>query len=107
MKISFTSWLWLFCSIASYSLGEFFSKKIASKFTINYLLLVVVFYAGSGLFWIPAMMQRNSLIVLGFIWTILACISTIAIGLGMGETLNLPQTIGVAMGMAGLILMSM
>ena len=107
MKISFTSWLWLLGSIASYSLGEFFSKKIAEKFSTTNLILVVIFYAGSGLFWIPAMIQRNSLIVLGFIWTILACISTIAIGLGMGETLNTPQTIGVILGIIGLLLMSM
>lgn len=106
MKTSLVSWLWLACSIASYSAGEFFSKKIAGEFRWSYFWVILLCYSGSGLFWIPAMMQRNSLVVLGFTWSLLSIVSTLAIGFGMGETLTNFQTIGVILAIAALVILS-
>ena len=107
MKITIVSWIWLISSIASYSLGEFFSKKIAGEFRWSYFWIILLCYAGSGLFWIPAMMQRNSLIVLGFIWSLLSIISTLLIGFSMGETFSTAQIVGIALAVAAILLLSL
>jgi multidrug transporter EmrE-like cation transporter len=106
MKTTLTSWLWLTASIASYSAGEYFSKKIAGEFRWSYFWMILLCYAGSGLFWIPAMMQRNSLIVLGFTWSLLSIISTLAIGFSMGETFSTTQIVGIVMAVASIIILS-
>jgi len=51
-------------SLTSYTLGEYYSKKIANGFSWSTFVIILVCYAGSGLFWIPAIRQTNAIIVL-------------------------------------------
>ena len=107
MKISLLSWFWMACSIASYSCGEYYSKKVAENFSWFYISCIIAGYVGSGAFWIPAMIQRNGLIVLGLIWTLAAASATLLIGKYMGEVLNTYQLVGVVLAIIAAVLLSL
>ena len=106
MKISLLSWFWMLCSIGAYSLGEYYSKKVALHFSWWYVVFILLAYIGSGAFWIPAIIQRNGLIVLGLIWVLAAMASTLLIGRAM-EALTACQTAGVVLAIVAAALLSL
>jgi len=107
MNIPLAAWLWLILSVSCYGVGEYFSKEIAVEFSWRTLSFLLLGYLGSTIFWIPAMIQKNSLIILGVIWTLLVSIITISIGIYTGEVITPVQWVGVALAVIGAILLSL
>ena len=68
---------------------------------------VVAASALSSLLWLPALLHRNELAVMGTAWLVLAMAATAAIGvLVFGESLNRFQIAGLALAAAALVLLS-
>jgi multidrug transporter EmrE-like cation transporter len=99
--------VWLVLSAVFFAIGEFLSKKFAlsPKFpTIIYILLA---YSAGVLAWLPAILQKNQLSVVGTLWAVLSLLTTILIGLIIfNEKLNLTGVIGIFFAFIAVILLS-
>jgi multidrug transporter EmrE-like cation transporter len=98
---------WLLASSLFLAAGDFMSKKLAMNPKISYFILVMIFYPLCSLFWIPAIMQKNQLSIVGMIWTVLSIAITLFIGLLIfGEKLSLVGVIGVFFALIAVVLLS-
>lgn len=97
--------VWLIISALFFSVGEYLSKTWGIHPSLKLAILVAFVYSIGSLFWLPALLHKNQLIIMGTIWTILATLSTIAIGLIIfHEKLSALQWVGVVLSFLALIL---
>ena len=97
---------WLILSALFFAAGEFWSKKFALSPRFSYVILIVAIYSLGTLAWLPAILQKNSLIIAGAIWTILSLSTTILIGLYIfGEKLSLTGIAGIVVAFIAIILL--
>lgn len=97
--------VWLLMSAAFFATGEYLSKTWGISPSFKLALLVAFVYSIGSLLWLPALLHKNQLIIMGTIWTILATLSTIAIGfLIFHEKLTVLQWVGVFLSFVALIL---
>jgi len=99
--------IWLVISALFFAFGEFLSKKFALAPSFNYVVLVVVIYAFGTLAWLPAILQKNQLSIVGAIWSVLSLMATVLIGvLIFGEKLNMVGILGIIFAAIAIALLS-
>ncbi len=98
---------WLILSAIFFAVGEFFSKKFALAPNWSYVALVVIIYALGTLAWLPAILQKNQLSIVGAIWSVLSLLATVLIGvLIFKEHLNIIGISGIALALISIFLLS-
>ena len=98
--------IWLFISAIFFAGGEYLSKIWALGPSIPILIFVLIIYSLGVLFWLPALLHKNQLAIMGTIWTMLGTLATVLIGiLIFHEKLTLIQWLGVALAFLSLFLL--
>jgi multidrug transporter EmrE-like cation transporter len=98
---------WIFASAIAFACGEFLSKSHALDPRPVKLFAIFVAYNMGVFFWLPAIMQKKELAIVGTIWSVLSLMSTVLIGMILfNEKLNLHQGIGVILATASIIFLS-
>ncbi len=99
--------IWLIISALFFAFGEFLSKKFALAPSLSYIILIVAIYALGTLAWLPAILQRNQLSIVGSIWSVLSLVATVSIGvLIFGEKLNIVGIVGIIFAAIAIALLS-
>ena len=78
--LSINYFWWLVLSALFFAGGEFLSKEFALNPKVSMVVLIVFVYALGTVAWLPAILQKNSLSVVGTIWSVLSLATTILIG---------------------------
>ena len=105
--LSIPAIIWLITSALLFAGGEFLSKKFALNPSVKYLLIVVAIYALGTLAWLPAILQKNQLSVVGAIWSVLSLLTTVLIGvLIFHEHLNVLGLFGILFALIAVVLLS-
>lgn len=98
---------WLILSALFFALGEYQSKLWAQSPGIRGVILVVVAYAFGTVTWLPALLHKNELAVMGTAWLLLATVATVIIGIFVfGESVNKSQLVGLGLATGALFLLS-
>lgn len=110
LNMNFTSihyiW-WLLISSGFFAIGEFFSKKFALSPKVSYVLLILAAYALGTLAWLPAILQKNQLSIVGTIWSVLSLLATVSIGVIIfSEKLSIVGIIGIVLAFLAIIFLS-
>lgn len=99
--------IWLVASAIFFAVGEFLSKKFALSPKFFYVILILIIYSLGVLAWLPAILQKNQLSVVGTMWSVLSLLTTILIGVIIfGEKLSLIGIAGIVMAMIAIVLLS-
>ncbi len=99
--------IWLIISALFFAFGEFLSKKFALTPSLSYIILIVAIYALGTLSWLPAILQKNQLSIVGSIWSVLSLVATVSIGiLIFGEKLNVAGIVGIIFAAIAIALLS-
>lgn len=100
--------IWLIISALFFAFGEFLSKKFALAPSLYYVVAVVVIYALGALAWLPAILQKNQLSIVGAIWSVMSLMATVLIGiLIFGEKLNAIGIFGIIFAVISIVLLSL
>ena len=100
-------WIWLAWSALFFAGGEYLSKVWVLNPSWKTVALLVGMYVLGVLCWLPALMHKNELAVLGTIWLLLGLMATVAIGLLVfHETVSLVQWSGIILGMVAIVLLA-
>jgi hypothetical protein len=87
--------VWLIGSAIFFAFGEFLSKKFALAPSLHYVVIIVVIYTLGVLAWLPAILQKNQLSIVGSIWSVFR------------EKLNTIGIIGIIFAVIAIALLSM
>ncbi len=99
---------WLLLSALFFAGGEYLSKKWGMHPNWPATFLVVGVYALGTFAWLPALLHKNQLAVMGTLWLLLATAATVAVGLLVfGEKLNNFQTAGIVLSAVAMVLLSL
>ncbi|OGG56788.1 hypothetical protein A3D71_01135 [Candidatus Kaiserbacteria bacterium RIFCSPHIGHO2_02_FULL_55_20] len=99
---------WLILSALFFAFGEYLSKKFALAPSFSYVALIVGIYALGTLAWLPAILQKNQLSIVGAIWSVMSLLATVVIGVAIfGEHLNTLAIIGLVLGFLSILLLSL
>lgn len=99
--------IWLVISAIFFACGEFLSKKFALNPKVIYVIFILLAYSGGVLAWLPAILQKNQLSVVGTLWSVLSLLTTILIGiLIFSEKLSPTSAIGILFAFIAIILLS-
>lgn len=99
--------VWLIVSALFFAVGEFLSKKFALNPRSVYVVYILIFYSLGVLTWLPAILQKNQLSIVGTMWSVLSLLTTILIGvLVFNEKLNITGTVGIIFAFIAIILLS-
>lgn len=99
---------WLILSALLFAFGEYLSKKFALAPSFSYVALIVFIYALGTLAWLPAILQKNQLSIVGAIWSVMSLLATVLIGvLIFGEHLNTTAILGLLLGFAAIVLLAL
>jgi len=100
--------IWLIVSSLFFAVGEFLSKKFALNPSLVLVIFIIFTYSISVLLWLPAILQKNQLSVVGVMWSVLSLLITILIGtIIFRETLNLFSALGIIFAIVATILLSL
>lgn len=100
--------VWLVLSALFFAFGEYLSKKFALAPSFSYVALIVGIYALGTLAWLPAILQKNQLSIVGAIWSIMSLVATVLIGVTIfGEHLNGLAIAGLVLGFLAILLLSL
>lgn len=103
----FPVWILLVLSSASVITGDFFAKYWSTKEKTLFLVIALLGYLFSGVFYIPVL-KREGLVISSMIWVLLSTIGFIVIGVVLfKETLTPMQIAGIAAGTVALILLNL
>ena len=98
---------WLILSALFFAAGEFLSKKFALDPGIKYVIYILVAYCLGTLAWLPAILQKNQLSVVGTIWSVMSLLATVLIGVALfQEKLNIFGLMGIATAFISIVLLS-
>jgi multidrug transporter EmrE-like cation transporter len=108
MKVSSIHYIvWLIISTLFFALGEFLSKKFSLNPKITYVIYILIIYSLGVLAWLPAILQKNQLSIVGTIWSVLSLLTTILIGvLVFKEKLEFTGVLGIILAFIAIILLS-
>jgi len=105
---SINYFIWLLLSIIFFGIGEFLSKKFALNPKWTFVIGVLISYSIGALLWLPAILQKNNLSIIGAMWSVLSFIITILIGIAIfGEKLNTLGIIGLILGLTSITILSL
>jgi len=100
--------VWLILSALLFAFGEYLSKKFALAPSFSYVALIVFIYALGTLAWLPAILQKNQLSIVGAIWSVMSLLATVLIGVIIfGEHLNALAVAGLVLGFLAILLLSL
>lgn len=86
-----------------YAFGEYFSKKWGMAPSFWKTILVVAVYAVGTLTWLPALLHRNEIAIMGTIWLVLAVIATVFVGVVIfQEKVTMVEWIGIILALLAL-----
>jgi multidrug transporter EmrE-like cation transporter len=98
---------WLVLSALFFAFGEFLSKKFALSPKITLVFFIILVYSLGTLAWLPAILQKNQLSIVGTIWSVMSLLATVLIGvLIFGEKLNMTGIFGILTAIISIILLS-
>lgn len=98
---------WLIASAIFFAFGEFLSKKFSLNPKTSYVILILVVYSIGVLFWLPAILQKNQLSIVGTMWSVMSLLLTILIGvLIFNEKLSLIGILGIIFAFISIILLA-
>ena len=98
---------WLIISALFFAYGEYLSKYWALQPRIWVMILAAITSALSMLAWLPALLYKNQLAVIGTLWAVLATIATVSIGvLIFAEKLTVLQWIGAGFALIAMALLA-
>ena len=99
--------IWLTISAVFFALGEYFSKRFALQPGPIFVVCLLAAYTVSVLLWLPAIMQKDQLSIVGTMWSVLSLLVTVLLGTVIfHEKLNLLGTIGIATAVISIILLA-
>jgi len=105
--ISIPAIVWLLISALFFAAGEFLSKIWGQNPSIRLTILVVLVYSLGAITWLPALLHKNQLSVMGMLWLLLGVIATVLIGVFIfHEHLNNYQIIGIVLAILAMILIN-
>ena len=100
--------IWLVLSGVFFAAGEFFSKKFALSPRWLMVVYILLMYILGTLAWLPAILQKNQLSIVGAIWSVMSLLATVLIGvLIFGEKLNTIGIIGIITAVVAIVLLSL
>lgn len=98
---------WLIISALFFAGGEFLSKKFALNPKPAYIIYILIFYSIGVLTWLPAILQKNQLSIVGTMWSVLSLLTTILIGVMLfNEKINAIGALGISFAFISIILLS-
>ena len=99
--------LLIILSAASVTAGDFFAKYWSINTRSVFYVLAIMGYVGSSIFYIPTLL-REGLIITSVLWSLLSIIGFLVVGiLIFKETLTNLEIIGVMLGIASLVILSL
>lgn len=99
--------IWLILSALFFAVGEFLSKKFALGPRTTYVIFILIAYSLGVLAWLPAILQKNSLSIVGTLWSVISLLTTVLIGiLIFGEKLSLIGIVGITIAIIAIVLLS-
>ncbi len=100
--------IWLALSGLLFAGGEFLSKKFALNPRATMVVIILVVYSLGVLAWLPAILQKNQLSIVGAIWSVMSLLATVLIGvLIFGEKLTVIGIIGIILAFLAVALLSL
>ena len=100
--------VWLVLSALFFAVGEFFSKKFALTPRLSIVIYILIMYILGTLVWLPAILQKNQLSIVGAIWSVMSLMATVLIGvLIFGEKLSAVGIIGIIIAFIAITLLSL
>lgn len=100
--------VWLIISALFFACGEFLSKKFALDPSLSYVLVILGAYILGTLAWLPAILQKNQLSIVGATWSVMSLLATILIGvLIFHEHLSMFGIFGIIFAFIAIILLSL
>jgi len=100
------AWGWLLLSAIWFTVGEYLSKKWGYAPSWATALIVVGAYALGSFAWLPVLLHKNQIALMGTLWLLLATIATVAVGVFIfHEQLNTLQWVGVGLALVALALL--
>lgn len=100
--------VWLVLSGVFFAVGEFFSKKFALNPKVIIVFYILAMYIFGTLAWLPAILQKNQLSIVGAIWSVLSLLATVLIGvLIFREQLSTIGIIGIITAFIAIALLSL
>jgi multidrug transporter EmrE-like cation transporter len=100
--------VWLVVSALFFATGEFLSKKFALGPTWTTFVFILMVYLLGVLAWLPAIVQKNRLSIVGTIWSVLSLLATVLIGTVLfREKLGILGVVGVVTAVISVVLLSM
>lgn len=100
--------VWLALSAVFFAGGEFFSKKFALNPRVIFVVYILLMYIFGTLAWLPAILQKNQLSIVGAIWSVMSLLATVLIGvLIFSEKLSMIGVLGVVTAFVAVALLSL
>jgi multidrug transporter EmrE-like cation transporter len=98
---------WLILSALFFAVGEYFSKKFSINPRPGTVGLILCAYALGTFAWLPAILQKNQLSIVGVIWSVMSLMATVLIGVIIfSEKLNLIGMLGILTAIISILLLS-
>jgi multidrug transporter EmrE-like cation transporter len=98
---------WLILSAIFFAICEFLSKKFALAPKWSTLIFILIINTLAVLVWLPAIMQKNQLSIVGVMWSVMSLLATFLIGvLIFSEKLSLIGIIGIIFAFISITLLS-
>mgnify|MGYP001613029735 CR=1 FL=1 len=99
--------IWLLLSAILFAVGEYLSKKFALNPSIIYVILLLTAYCLGVLAWLPAILQKNQLSIVGTMWSVLSLLTTVLIGVFIfSEKLSIIGILGIITAIVSVVLLS-
>jgi len=106
--LAIPAWAWLIFSALWFAAGEYLSKRWGMQPSWGLAVIVVLVYSVGTFAWLPALLHRNQLAIMGTLWLVLATICTVGVGIFLfHEQLNTLQWAGVGLAIVALILLGL
>ena len=105
LAIPMMAWLIIFALF--FAFGEFLSKKFALAPSWEYVVIIIIIYSLGTLAWLPAILQKKQLSIVGALWSVLSLLATVLIGIIIfHEKLNVLVITGIVFGAIAVALLS-
>lgn len=102
-----SAFIWLFISVMFFGLGEYLSKKWGFHPSISMTVFVVIAYACSTLTWLPILLHKNSITIMGSMWLLLATLFMVFVGMVIfKESVNAYQIFGIILAIIAMLLLN-